>query len=303
MRINSNQLKKSNQNSKSGDVFSKVNLKSNVRFGSYFQEAFETKSLEEIQATVFEFQNLVLKYYRDKELKKVKSTISHMLNSKACKAYACLKIMTNKGAKTKGIDGYVPSSVMEWVNLAKQLNGPHKFSKNRHVEVESPKGMKPPKMRPLGIPTVRDRCEQSLILLCLEPIYEEKSSADSIGYRKLKSLFHGRTTIEFLMKHCGFNFVVEGDIKGCFSFIKHSSIMKKMDFLKGRIFKILKASGKRGTPQGGVLSPLLANAVLCEIERNYPDICVRFADDFIIFCKTYTEAMEIKKEVGLLVET
>ena len=183
------------------------------------------------------------------------------------------------------------------------------------LQVEMPK--KGGGVRPLGIPTISDRIAQMVVLLNLEPKLEPTFHKDSYGYRPNKSALEAVGTAR---KRCWqYDWVVDLDIKGFFDNIPHDLLMRavrKHTDCKWSLLYIerwLKASVKKsdgtlverlkGTPQGAVISPLLANLFLhyCMDEWlriKYPDCPFeRFADDCVIHCKTEAQAVELRKNL------
>jgi len=149
---------------------------------------------------------------------------------------------------------------------------------------EIPKPYDPSKTRPLGIPCIWDRLVQQCILQVLEPICEAKFSENSYGFRPNRSCEHAIAAAYKLMQVSHMDYVIEFDIKGFFDNVDHSKLVTQMWALgirdKGLIYvikRILKAPIQledgtivipdKGTPQGGIISPLLANVVLNELDK------------------------------------
>jgi RNA-directed DNA polymerase len=171
--------------------------------------------------------------------------------------------------------------------------------------------------RSLGIPTVVDRVAQMTARLYLEPILEPNFHPDSYGYRPRKS---AHQALEVTRNRCWkYDWIIDLDIKGFFDNIDHELMMKAVDFHKPpawvRLYieRWLKAPAKdfegtvirrsMGTPQGGVISPLLANLFLHYafdqwITRNHPgNPFARYADDLVVHCRSYEEAIKLLEEI------
>ncbi len=193
----------------------------------------------------------------------------------------------------------------------------------REVEILKKDG----KMRKLGIPTIRDRIAQEVVKKYMEQRIDERFHPNSYGYRPLKS---SRQAIEQVRQNClKLDWVIDMDITKFFDEINHELLLKAVDAMELenwiRMYvqrwlqmKVVKADGtmydrgNKGTPQGGVISPLLANLFLHYgldkwLEKNYPQIrFVRYADDAVVHCKDKSEAEQLlsairerMKQIGL----
>lgn len=168
--------------------------------------------------------------------------------------------------------------------------------------------------RPLGIPTVRDRVVQAALMAVLEPIFDVGFSEHSHGFRPGRSA-HG--ALDAVLGHIteGRVFVVDADLKGYFDSIPHERLLALVaqKVTDGRILELIGAflragimengattEPRAGTPQGGVISPLLANLYLDELDQLMADSGVameRYADDFVMCCRTQAEADEVVTRV------
>jgi RNA-directed DNA polymerase len=199
---------------------------------------------------------------------------------------------TNKGKATAGIDKEIINTPVQRMILVNTWKGGN-LQPTKRVEIPKPNGKK----RPLGIPTVRDRIEQAIIMNSLEPEWESVFEPNSYGFRQGRSC---QDAVEQIFNQTSrwHDFVLEADIRGFFDNIAHESILNLISNFpkKNRIEGWLKAGfiadGKfnpteMGTPQGGVISPLLANIGLHGLETyiksTNPKLgVVRYADDFVV---------------------
>ena len=169
--------------------------------------------------------------------------------------------------------------------------------------------------RPLGIPVVRDRVVQTALRNVIEPIFERDFAAHSYGFRPGRGSMEALQRVEELLKE-GNHWVVDADIKGYFDNIPHKKLMEKVGdkISDGRVLKLIESylkvgvmeAGKgweatpEGTPQGGVISPLLANIYLDGLDWELANAgmqMVRYADDFVVLSRSEQEA---QKALGLI---
>ncbi len=180
-----------------------------------------------------------------------------------------------------------------------------------------PKDVKRTKFRPLGIPAVRDRVAQEVLRCLLSPIFEARFHDHSFGFRPGRSC-HDAVEKVLEISRQGYRYVLDADISGFFDNLSHAAIMRELcDVVAdGNILqlveKFLKAGvmegGKIrptdvGTPQGGVVSPLLANIALNVLDRHLHEHgyrFVRYADDFVVLCRSEHEAKEARALVEQL---
>jgi RNA-directed DNA polymerase len=245
-----------------------------------------------------------------------------LLKSNAARLLAVRRVtQDNQGKKTAGVDGVKSVPPKGRLLMVEQLHTNRwKFRKKpqpvRRVWVPKPGKAE---RRPLGIPTMMERAKQALVKMALEPAWEAQFEPNSYGFRPGRSahdaigaIFNG---IRFKPK-----FVFDADIKGCFDHIDHQALLNKLNiypkltqlirgWLKAGVMEGLDFTPtERGTPQGGVISPLLANVALHGIEEVAKEGCgksesgekpivVRYADDFVILYSDKTELQRIAGRV------
>ncbi|MGL5715873.1 MAG: group II intron reverse transcriptase/maturase [Paraclostridium sp.] len=248
-------------------------------------------------------------------------------------------IKNNKGSKTVGTDNKNIDSLKhlgkdEFVNVIQRKFANYTPKSVRRVEIPKPGGG----IRPLGIPCIEDRIIQQCIKQILEPICEAKFHKHSYGFRPNRNTSHAKARCMSLMNKNKLHYVVDIDIKGFFDNVNHSKLKKQLWEIGVRDKNLLSVIGKilkseiqgigiptKGTPQGGIISPLLSNIVLNELDwwissqwenfktnkiyswnnrfraqrnTNLKEMwIVRYADDFKIFCRDHKTAIKIFNSV------
>jgi len=296
-------------------------------------------------AEYYDFQNVLDKLYQDSERGPTFSNLMNTICSSENIMLAYRNIKKNHGSKTAGVDKKTIAHLQQWESpklieyINKRLD--HYLPQPvRRVEIPKANG----KTRPLGIPTIMDRLIQQCVLQVLEPICEAKFYKRSNGFRPNRSTEHALSQCYKLIQGQHLYFVVDIDIKGFFDNVAHGKLLKQMWTLGIRDKKLLKIISvmlkaevagigfpEKGTPQGGIISPLLSNIVLNELDwwvasqwetfptrKNYKCrilangtldrsnvnaelrksglkecYLVRYADDFKIFCRYRRDAQSL----------
>jgi len=172
--------------------------------------------------------------------------------------------------------------------------------------------------RPIGIPVVRDRVVQSALRIVIEPIFERDFAAHSYGFRPGRGCKDALREVDRLLR-AGYLYVVDADLKSYFDSIPHGLLIKQVEekVSDGRVLDLIKQflqqgvmdgmtrwTPEEGTPQGGVISPLLANIYLDPLDRQMAETgrqMVRYADDLVILCRSTQEAEEAERELEVWV--
>ncbi|MGF9946585.1 reverse transcriptase N-terminal domain-containing protein, partial [Priestia megaterium] len=214
--------------------------------------------------------------------RKVKSLQRLLMRSKAALLLSIRQVtQLNKGKRTAGVDGFKATSSRERANLYNKMRNYNVFTHNPSPALRKyiPKG-KGEKLRPLGIPTMKDRVYQNVVKLALEPQWEVRFESISYGFRPKRGCHDAVEAIfNKINPMSKKKWIFEGDFRGCFDNLNHDYIMEKIkDFpAKETVLKWLKAGfvdndlfkkTEFGTPQGGIVSPLLANIALHGMEEE-----------------------------------
>ena len=259
------------------------------------------------EAAVQKLQGRIVKAQKEGRPGKVKALQWTLTHSFYAKALAVKRVTSNKGKNTVGVDKVLwttPNAKMGAVaDLKRRGYNPQPL---RRVHIKKSNG----KLRPLGIPTMKDRAMQALYLMALNPVAETTADRHSYGFRRERCTVDAIVQCHtILSKEVSPQWILEGDIKGCFDHISHQWLLDNIPTDKVMLCKWLESGfvfnrqlfpTEEGTPQGGIISPTLANMALDGLQamlaENFklrrtkmgyfnPMVnLVRYADDFIITC-------------------
>ena len=260
------------------------------------------------ELAVRKLQARIVKAQKDGRHNKVKALQWTLTHSFYAKALAVKRVTSNGGGNTPGVDMETwdkPETKMQAINDLRRRG--YQPKPLRRVHIKKSNG----KLRPLGIPTMKDRAMQALYLMALEPVSETTADTRSYGFRKERRCMDAVMQCHnILRKGYSPEWILEGDIKGCFDHISHEWLLANIPMDKAMLRKWLKCGyifnkqmfpTEEGTPQGGIISPTLANMALDGLQKvlaerykrrtikgkHYSPMVnlVRYADDFIITCE------------------
>ena len=275
-----------------------------------------------VRHNVRRLQARIVKAIQEGRWNKVHALVYLLTHSYSGRALAILRVTTNAGASTPGVDGDRWDTPELKAAAFSRLRR-HGYQPQPLRRVYIPKSSDPSKLRPLGIPTLTDRAMQALYLQGLDPIEETLADANSYGFRKQRCCADALDQChKILRNNHSATWILEGDIKACFDRISHDWMLTHTPMDKVILRKWLKAgfmekdvfvATTEGTPQGGICSPALANRALDGLEallaerfgatrpqrHKHKVHLVRYADDFII---TGTSRVLLQREVQPLVE-
>ena len=315
------------------------------------QQEEKSKQRKIRNSEYYDMQKTFDKLYADSKKGKVFNHLMETIESEENIKLAYRTIKKNTGSNTAGVDKRTIKSLAklseeDYVRLIRKQFSNYHPRPVRRVEIPKPNG----KPRPLGIPTIIDRVVQQCVMQVMEPICEARFSDNSYGFRPNRSTEHAIAQCMRLIQVQHMYHVVDLDIKGFFDNINHTKLIRQIWALGIRDKKLLciikemlkapvilptgeKVYPQKGTPQGGILSPLLANIVLNELDwwiasqweqmptkTEFKTRCneqgteirshayralrrsrlkevhaVRYADDFKIFCPTHEDAVKAYK--------
>ena len=293
----------------------------------------------------YDMQKVFDGLYADSKTGKAFTKLMPIIMSEENIRLAYRNLKANSGSRTPGADGKTIDDLKRWndTDLIRNIQKSFEWytpGKVRRVEIPKDNG----KTRPLGIPAIKDRLIQQCVLQVLEPICEAKFFERSNGFRPNRSAENAIAQSMTMIQQRNLHYVVDIDIKGFFDNVSHGKLLKQMwsiGIREKKLLSIISAMLKaevagigfpeRGTPQGGIISPLLSNIVLNELDwwiasqweefpTQYPYRCsihesgtpnkspiysalrktglkecyiVRYADDFKLFCRNRADAVTL----------
>jgi RNA-directed DNA polymerase len=265
------------------------------------------------ETIVRRLQNRIFRAAREGDGAKVKSLQNLLARSRSAKLLAIRQVtQQNDGRETPGIDGVVCRTPADRVKLLEDGLSLKGYRPKPVRRVHIPKPGKPGRFRPLGIPTVKDRVLQAVVKMALEPEWETRFEMNSYGFRPGRCTMDAIEAIfKALCRRSSNRWILDADISGCFDKIAHLPLLSKLPTFTKTIERWLKAGSiemgtwkesEAGTPQGGIISPVLANIALDGMERlfgcdgangkpiqaaqkkgdDHRLVLIRYADDFVV---------------------
>lgn len=282
-----------------------------------------------LERKVYKLQKRIYTASQRGETLKVRKLQKLLIKSRAAKLLAVRRVtQENKGKKTAGLDGVKALSPRQRLELAKNLRIDGRAMPTRRVWIDKPGR---DEKRPLGIPVMRDRAKQKLAELALDPEWEARFEPNSYGFRKGRSCQDAIDAINSSIQKMP-KWVLDADIAKCFDRINHEALLTKLNttpHLRRQIKAWLRCGvldgmkyfdTTEGTPQGGVISPLLANVALHGMENRINQAfgggyyispqgkrkrytsntvrLIRYADDFVILHEDLKTIQQAKKVVA-----
>ncbi|WP_440800712.1 group II intron reverse transcriptase/maturase [Serratia marcescens] len=258
-----------------------------------------------IQREVQRLQVRIAKATQESRWGKVNALQRLLTRSYCGKMLAVRRVTENKGKRTPGVDSKIWSTPgARWKGMLSLRHRGYKAMPLRRIYIPKSNGKK----RPLGIPCMRCRAMQALWKLALEPISETLADPNSYGFRPYRSTADAiEKCFNVLSQKVSAEWVLEGDIRGCFDNFSHEWILKHIPMDKAVLRKWLQAGyidkgtlyeTRAGTPQGGIISPVIANMVLDGLEstvkafsgisrrsqKKFKIHVIHYADDFVVTC-------------------
>lgn len=300
---------------------------------------WKTVNWRKAEFAVFKLQKRIYRASQRGDVKLVRRLQKTMVKSWYARLLAVRRVtQENKGKNTAGVDGIKSLSPEQRLKLTENLKLDGKSKPTRRVWIPKPGGKE---KRPLGIPTLKDRAKQALLKMALEPEWEARFEPNSFGFRPGRSCHDAMEAIRKAICQKP-KFVLDADIAKCFDRINHEKLIGKINtfpifkrqikaWLKAGVIDFSQWSERKGynetsegTPQGGVISPLLANIALHGMEQHIAQIfpsakdntlrnwrklygkrlsaptVIRYADDFVILCEDLSIVQRCQEAMALL---
>ena len=269
------------------------------------QIAWDSINWLKCELAIKKLQARIVKAQKERRYGRVKTLQWMLTHSFYAKALAVRRVTSNNGSKTAGVDHVTwKNSETKFQAIGMLKRRGYQPQPLRRIHIEKSNG----KLRPLGIPTIKDRAMQALYLMALEPVAETTADSRSYGFRKERCTMDAvQQCHNVLRKGYSPEWILEGDIKGCFDHISHEWLLNNIPMDKVMLRKWLECGfvfnkqlfpTEEGTPQGGIISPTLANMALDGLQKVLADKykrrtikgkhyspmvnLIRYADDFII---------------------
>jgi len=279
-----------------------------------YTEDWHSLPWKKFQRNVRRLQQRIYRAERRGDWKRVRSLQRLLLRSWSARCLAVRQVtQDNRGKHTPGVDGVASLKPKQRLALANTLRKLTEWTAApiRRMYIPKPRTIE---KRGLGIPVMADRAMQALVKLTLEPEWEAKFEPNSYGFRPGRSV-HDAIEAIFNAICLKPKYVLDTDIEKCFDRIDHEALLRKLNAIQPvtRLVRAWLKAGivdegellypEAGTPQGGVISPLLANVALHGLEavlaqagpRKYRPIVIRYADDLVILCVNLGASIKLKE--------
>ena len=283
-----------------------------------------------VQKNVRKLQKRIYSFSKAGDIQKVRTLQNLLISSRQAKVLAVRRVtQDNQGKKTAGIDGAKSLNPKQRFELAKSLAIPTKAKPLRRVWIPKPGKVE---KRPLGVPTMKERALQALFKMALEPEWESRFEPNSYGFRPGRNCHDAIKAIKLSIQKRA-KYVLDADIQKCFDKINHEALLEKIGMTgkfrtqirywleSGVLDDHVFLDTEEGTPQGGVISPLLANIELHGLENRIKDYVesvpdkypsggsvnirdrrsavsvIRYADDFVVMHHSKEIVLQCKEIV------